>query len=85
MYDRSTTVYSTISGNDIGAIAEATRLINSFGEKFSVLHQHLHNGQYERATLYEIRQHVMDDDLVYYFHLKGELFCDCLWAAQAEK
>ena len=62
---------------DADAIAEAAHLINSFGRKFNVLHQNLHNDQYERATLHEIKKLVSDDDLVYYFHLKGALSSSC--------
>ena len=73
LYDRATVVYATISGNDALTIAKAAHLVGTFGRKFTVLHQHLHNAQYERATLQEIKEHISDDDLIYYFHLKGAL------------
>lgn len=71
LYDRATAVFSTLSGRDARAMEEASQLIHSFGGKFQILDQQLNSDQYERLTLHQIKKHVSDEDLVYYFHLKG--------------
>lgn len=70
LYDRATAVYSTISGPDEGTRKEAVQMLRTFGSKFQVLKQE-NSTTYERLTLHEIRSHVTDQDLIFYFHLKG--------------
>ena len=72
LYDRASAVFSTVSGTDPASMEEAVQLLKSFGSKFTVLDQQLNSTQYERATLYQIKKHVTDKDLIYYFHSKGK-------------
>ena len=78
LYDRATAVYSTLSGRNAASIEEAAQLLRSFGSKFQILEQQLNSDQYERLTLNQIKKHVSEDDLIYYFHLKGAPALACV-------
>ena len=74
LYDRAAAVYFTVSGNNATTMNEAVQLVQSFGSKMTVLDEQFNSTQYERLTLYQIRKHVTENDLVYYWHSKGAPF-----------